>query len=131
MGTLTVMSRFRVLIFLVLNFAQVATDWEEYEDEITGRKFYVNTSTKERSWKPPRKPRQSESMIDFLKNIILKDFHDLIFLGGSIGGPTSPRPDVTDAPNAHDSPKSTEEVCKMASEASHPSESGWEFHNFK
>ena len=44
---------------------KVATDWEEYEDEATGRKFYVNTCTKERSWKPPRKPRQSECMLLF------------------------------------------------------------------
>ena len=44
-------------------FLQVATDWEEYEDNLSGRKFYVNTSTKEKSWKPPRKPRMSESKL--------------------------------------------------------------------
>ena len=40
-------------------FFQVTTDWEEYTDDLSGRKFYFNTSTKERSWKPPRKPRES------------------------------------------------------------------------
>eukprot|EP00093_Oithona_nana_P002610 02610.XXX_87567_84192_1 [CDS] Oithona nana genome sequencing. len=40
---------------------KVAPEWEEYEDGSSGRKFYVNTATKERSWKPPRKSRTSET----------------------------------------------------------------------
>lgn len=35
----------------------VVPDWDEYEDVLTGRKFYCNATTKEKSWKPPRKPR--------------------------------------------------------------------------
>lgn len=42
---------------------KVTPEWEEYEDSCSGRKFYVNANTKEKSWKPPRKPRPSESMI--------------------------------------------------------------------
>ena len=34
-------------------------DWDEYEDGLTGRKFYFNPSTKEKSWKPPRKSKGS------------------------------------------------------------------------
>ncbi len=37
----------------------VVPEWDEYEDTHTGRKFYVNANTKEKSWKPPRKPRGS------------------------------------------------------------------------
>lgn len=40
---------------------KVTPEWEEYEDMGSGRKFYVNANTKEKSWKPPRKPRPSES----------------------------------------------------------------------
>ncbi|CAJ1050402.1 rho GTPase-activating protein 15 isoform X2 [Xyrichtys novacula] len=31
--------------------------WEQYSDPSTGRSYYVNTVTKERSWKPPRRAR--------------------------------------------------------------------------
>ncbi|XP_058486907.1 rho GTPase-activating protein 9 isoform X3 [Solea solea] len=31
--------------------------WEQYSDPATGRFYYVNTITKERSWKPPRRAR--------------------------------------------------------------------------
>ena len=44
-------------IYMYTLILQMACEWEEYEDEMTGRKFYYNTNTKERSWKPPRKPR--------------------------------------------------------------------------
>ncbi|TRY76272.1 hypothetical protein TCAL_12003 [Tigriopus californicus] len=37
----------------------VLTDWDEYEDVSSGRKFYFNNVTKEKSWKPPRKPKGS------------------------------------------------------------------------
>ena len=39
---------------------QVLPDWNEYEDSFgSGRKFYYNTVTKEKSWKPPWKPKGS------------------------------------------------------------------------
>ncbi|XP_072540856.1 rho GTPase-activating protein 9 isoform X2 [Salminus brasiliensis] len=34
--------------------------WEQYKDFSTGRCYYVHTVTKERSWKPPRRARQSD-----------------------------------------------------------------------
>lgn len=36
---------------------QVKDLWEQYTDPATGRFYYVNTITKERSWKPPRRAR--------------------------------------------------------------------------
>ncbi|XP_047188918.1 rho GTPase-activating protein 15 isoform X2 [Scophthalmus maximus] len=36
---------------------QVKDLWEQYSDPATGRLYYVNTITKERSWKPPRRAR--------------------------------------------------------------------------
>lgn len=38
---------------------QVRDLWEQYSDQTTGRFFYVNAITKERSWKPPRRSRGS------------------------------------------------------------------------
>ena len=32
-------------------------DWDEFVDDNSGRKYYYNTITKEKSWKPPRKTR--------------------------------------------------------------------------
>ena len=32
-------------------------DWDEFVDNNSGRKYYYNTITKEKSWKPPRKTR--------------------------------------------------------------------------
>uniref|UniRef100_A0A673WU62 Rho GTPase activating protein 9 n=1 Tax=Salmo trutta TaxID=8032 RepID=A0A673WU62_SALTR len=40
---------------------QVLDLWEQYSDPSTGRCFYVNTVTKERSWKPPRRARERAS----------------------------------------------------------------------
>ncbi|KAK6321818.1 hypothetical protein J4Q44_G00087940 [Coregonus suidteri] len=37
---------------------QVLDLWEQYSAPATGRCFYVNTVTKERSWKPPRRARE-------------------------------------------------------------------------
>ncbi|KAM9524668.1 rho GTPase-activating protein 15-like isoform 1-T2 [Salvelinus alpinus] len=37
---------------------QVLELWEQYSDPTTGRCFYANTVTKERSWKPPRRARE-------------------------------------------------------------------------
>ncbi len=34
-------------------------EWDEYSDTLSGRKFYVNSHTGEKSWKPPRKPKGS------------------------------------------------------------------------
>ena len=34
-------------------------DWDEFLD-VSGRKYYYNSKTHEKSWKPPRKPRGSE-----------------------------------------------------------------------
>ncbi|XP_047439365.1 rho GTPase-activating protein 15 isoform X2 [Mugil cephalus] len=36
---------------------QILDLWEQYSDPTTGRWFYVNSITKERSWKPPRRAR--------------------------------------------------------------------------
>ncbi|XP_055774070.1 rho GTPase-activating protein 15 isoform X2 [Salvelinus fontinalis] len=43
---------------------QVLDLWEQYSDPSTGRCFYVNTVTKERSWKPPRRAREQASPRD-------------------------------------------------------------------
>jgi hypothetical protein len=40
-------------------FSQVMVDWDEFLDNQSGRKFYYNTITKEKSWKPPRKIKGS------------------------------------------------------------------------
>ena len=37
----------------------VMQDWDEFLD-VSGRKYYYNSRTHEKSWKPPRKPRGSE-----------------------------------------------------------------------
>lgn len=37
---------------------QVIDLWEQYSDPSTGRSYYVNSVTKERSWKPPRRARE-------------------------------------------------------------------------
>ncbi|XP_017335547.1 rho GTPase-activating protein 15 isoform X1 [Ictalurus punctatus] len=34
--------------------------WEQYQDPESGRFYYVNSVTKERSWKPPRRARRSD-----------------------------------------------------------------------
>ncbi|XP_062401822.1 rho GTPase-activating protein 15 isoform X2 [Sardina pilchardus] len=39
---------------------QVLDLWEQYRDPISGRAFYVNTVTKERSWKPPRRAKERQ-----------------------------------------------------------------------
>ncbi|KAK5872211.1 hypothetical protein PBY51_012931 [Eleginops maclovinus] len=36
---------------------QIMDLWEQYSDPPTGRYYYINTITKERSWKPPRRAR--------------------------------------------------------------------------
>lgn len=53
------------LLLLILNqfFVKVSEDWDEYEDSPSGRKFYFNSATKEKSWKPPRKSKGSEGTL--------------------------------------------------------------------
>ncbi|XP_034054140.1 rho GTPase-activating protein 15 isoform X1 [Gymnodraco acuticeps] len=36
---------------------QILDLWEQYSDQPTGRYYYINTITRERSWKPPRRAR--------------------------------------------------------------------------
>ncbi|XP_027135022.1 rho GTPase-activating protein 9 isoform X5 [Larimichthys crocea] len=36
---------------------QIMDLWEQYSDPCTGRSYYVNSITRERSWKPPRRSR--------------------------------------------------------------------------
>ncbi|XP_011473174.1 rho GTPase-activating protein 9 isoform X1 [Oryzias latipes] len=40
---------------------QIMDLWEQYSDLTTGRCYYVNSVTKERSWKPPRRSRAQSS----------------------------------------------------------------------
>ncbi|XP_013859611.1 rho GTPase-activating protein 9 [Austrofundulus limnaeus] len=40
---------------------QIMDMWEQYSDPATGRCYYVNSITKERSWKPPRRARAQRS----------------------------------------------------------------------
>ncbi|XP_037534725.1 rho GTPase-activating protein 9 [Nematolebias whitei] len=40
---------------------QILDLWEQYSDSATGRCYYVNSITKERSWKPPRRGRAQSS----------------------------------------------------------------------
>ncbi|KAG8429266.1 hypothetical protein GDO86_020650, partial [Hymenochirus boettgeri] len=39
---------------------QMMENWECHIDHFTGRNFYINTETKEKTWKPPRKTRDPE-----------------------------------------------------------------------
>ncbi|XP_053564160.1 rho GTPase-activating protein 9 isoform X2 [Bombina bombina] len=36
---------------------QIIDNWERHMDPITGRNFFINTDTKEKTWKPPRRTR--------------------------------------------------------------------------
>lgn len=40
---------------------QIMDLWEQYSDSSSGRSYYVNSMTKERSWKPPRRARGSNT----------------------------------------------------------------------
>jgi hypothetical protein len=47
---------------LYVNLQHVLPDWDEYlTDSDGGRKFYFNRLTREKSWKPPRRPKQDEN----------------------------------------------------------------------
>eukprot|EP00095_Tigriopus_kingsejongensis_P000335 maker-scaffold194_size270518-snap-gene-0.10 protein:Tk00335 transcript:maker-scaffold194_size270518-snap-gene-0.10-mRNA-1 annotation:"rho gtpase-activating protein 12" len=57
---------------------QVQSDWDEYEDGGSGRKFYFNHVTKEKSWKPPRKPKgSSESGVSVPSSPIPSELEDM------------------------------------------------------
>ncbi|KAG8452533.1 hypothetical protein GDO86_004352 [Hymenochirus boettgeri] len=43
---------------------QMMENWECHIDHFTGRNFYINTETKEKTWKPPRKTRDPERIGD-------------------------------------------------------------------
>uniref|UniRef100_A0A8C6PF54 Rho GTPase activating protein 9 n=1 Tax=Nothobranchius furzeri TaxID=105023 RepID=A0A8C6PF54_NOTFU len=45
---------------------QVMEPWEQYSDLATGRCYYVNSITKERSWKPPRRARAAPAQTQTL-----------------------------------------------------------------
>ncbi|XP_067229331.1 rho GTPase-activating protein 9 [Chanodichthys erythropterus] len=53
---------------------QTLQQWEQYRDPGTGRCYYVNTVTKERSWKPPRRARESN---ESRGNVVQRDFRHL------------------------------------------------------
>ena len=62
-----------VLPFCILNspIFQVSVEWEEHLDS-SGRKYYYNIQTREKSWKPPRRTRGSSEGIEMsLKNRFL------------------------------------------------------------
>uniref|UniRef100_A0A3Q1JXT3 Rho GTPase activating protein 9 n=1 Tax=Anabas testudineus TaxID=64144 RepID=A0A3Q1JXT3_ANATE len=66
---------------------QIMDLWEQYSDPATGRCYYVNTVTKERSWKPPRRARGCStckvqhpySSLLILNSLKIEDF-ELTFL---------------------------------------------------
>ncbi|XP_077339721.1 rho GTPase-activating protein 9 isoform X2 [Lithobates pipiens] len=41
----------------------VRDNWEYYVDPSTGRNFFINTETKEKTWKPPRRSRDKTSAV--------------------------------------------------------------------
>ncbi|XP_060724156.1 rho GTPase-activating protein 15 isoform X1 [Tachysurus vachellii] len=41
---------------------QILQLWEQYQDSASGRLYYINSVTKERSWKPPRRARQGDNI---------------------------------------------------------------------
>jgi hypothetical protein len=64
------------LFILHYRFLQhVVPDWDEYEDTLSGRHYFYNRVTKEKSWKPPRKQRLNDSS------------------SSNVSQPTSPVPD--------------------------------------
>lgn len=74
---------------------KVSTDWGEYIDS-SGRKFYFNTQTREKSWKPPRRARGSSE---------------------GCSSPTSPGPffDLDSGESAFESSQNVEDGSKLLS----------------
>lgn len=56
---------------------QVNDLWEQYSDPSTGRSYYVNSVTKERSWKPPRRARgrTPTKVARWLEKMVPLDFY--------------------------------------------------------
>lgn len=55
---------------------QIVDLWEQYSDPATGRCYYVNSVTKERSWKPPRRSRgHASSKVYHLTQQVLLNQH--------------------------------------------------------
>ncbi len=82
------------------NPQHVVPDWDEYAEGSTGRKFYRNRVTKEKSWKPPRRVRGETSS----------------------SGPTSPVPDATDGGGTIEKEQKEEAEQKTVSDEKNKSE---------
>ncbi|XP_077339720.1 rho GTPase-activating protein 9 isoform X1 [Lithobates pipiens] len=54
----------------------VRDNWEYYVDPSTGRNFFINTETKEKTWKPPRRSRDKTSVCAVTPPIDLESSED-------------------------------------------------------
>ena len=55
---------------------QIKDLWEQYSDPASGRLYYFNTITKERSWKPPRRARgRTNSKVQRTTTLLLNPFY--------------------------------------------------------
>lgn len=64
---------------------QVLELWEQYLDPSTGRSFYVNSITKERSWKPPRRARgRSGNKVMQLALMGFNNLNSLVFTASAL-----------------------------------------------
>ncbi|KAG7326565.1 hypothetical protein KOW79_009966 [Hemibagrus wyckioides] len=50
--------------------------WEQYQDPASGRFYYVNSVTKERSWKPPRRARRGDNIQNMLSTNLTHSTQD-------------------------------------------------------
>ncbi|XP_047670195.1 rho GTPase-activating protein 15 isoform X2 [Tachysurus fulvidraco] len=50
--------------------------WEQYQDSASGRLYYINSVTKERSWKPPRRARQGDNIHNTLSTDLIHSTQD-------------------------------------------------------
>ena len=93
----------------------VVPEWDEYEDLLSARKFYYNRVTKEKSWKPPRKPKSAENSVSEANtntntttvNSPISEFDNDVFIDES--DEKAPKDDVVDG---KEKPKSTTTVAK-------------------
>uniref|UniRef100_A0A8C5PF73 Rho GTPase activating protein 9 n=2 Tax=Leptobrachium leishanense TaxID=445787 RepID=A0A8C5PF73_9ANUR len=44
---------------------QIVENWECHFDPVTGRNFFINTETREKTWKPPRRSKDKTAICDF------------------------------------------------------------------